>query len=331
MSFPEINKRDCATYSYDLAQQVLSYDIKNGFTAAPKYSTAYPLLNEIIKFFRNLFYPQTNISTLIQGIITEAKKITKQEKNSYFEFAKVFKERVVDQHNFQAGGLRTFINTAELDQLLESLAQSTQLCPLFGKEEWETLGYRLENIPPLPLNSDDILQSDCPFWPEKKVWETHEWILVGSVELLDFGKKVMDKCQEKFPEKFPKSMRKHPNPIYVNFVDYKLTSKQVGPPPVKPYWALVTKDAVPESLGMAWNKRNAHLATFNYRGATPYEAVFGVIKNNLQSDCKEIQIACLNGEVGDLLGPCMRFSGAYAVKPERIDPESHGMLAVRNL
>src|SRR5258708_619998 len=44
---------------------------------------------------------------------------------------------------------------------------------LFGERDWETLVGRVAPAPALPPNIEAILQGPCPFFPGKKVKETH--------------------------------------------------------------------------------------------------------------------------------------------------------------
>jgi hypothetical protein len=49
----------------------------------------------------------------------------------------------------------------------------------FGPKEWFIhFGAHLRNVPRLPSNIVEILSSPCPFWPDKKVYETHLLVLV---------------------------------------------------------------------------------------------------------------------------------------------------------
>jgi hypothetical protein len=49
----------------------------------------------------------------------------------------------------------------------------------FGPREWFIhFGTHLKNVPRLPSDIAEILASDCPFWPSKKVHETHLLVLV---------------------------------------------------------------------------------------------------------------------------------------------------------
>lgn len=48
----------------------------------------------------------------------------------------------------------------------------------FGKEQWAKYFGDVGNEPPLPKNIDKILESDCPFFPGKKVADTHMLVLI---------------------------------------------------------------------------------------------------------------------------------------------------------
>lgn len=49
----------------------------------------------------------------------------------------------------------------------------------FGPEKWKKhFGVDVGEVPPIPVNMYQILNSSCPFWPEKKVGETHLLALI---------------------------------------------------------------------------------------------------------------------------------------------------------
>jgi len=48
----------------------------------------------------------------------------------------------------------------------------------FGKAKWNTYFGDIGQEPPLPANIDQILLSRCPFWPDKKVQDTHLLVLI---------------------------------------------------------------------------------------------------------------------------------------------------------
>ena len=48
----------------------------------------------------------------------------------------------------------------------------------FGKAEWEKYIGIVGEEPPLPSDIEEILNDPCPFWPNKKVHETHVLCLI---------------------------------------------------------------------------------------------------------------------------------------------------------
>jgi hypothetical protein len=112
-------------FNFNLDRNLLSYDSKKGFTISPKYATKYQWVNNIVKFFRKLFYPETRISAVLDGFIIEAKKITdNQDKIAHLKIAKVFKDKIIGTHKLQAGNWKTNISTDKFDQELDNLAES---------------------------------------------------------------------------------------------------------------------------------------------------------------------------------------------------------------
>src|ERR1700722_3919862 len=56
----------------------------------------------------------------------------------------------------------------------------------FGVKQWNTFFGNVGEEPPLPANINEILESDCRFWPGKKVYETHMLVLIpAKVNLQD--------------------------------------------------------------------------------------------------------------------------------------------------
>ena len=77
--------------------------------------------------------------------------------------------------------------------------KTISLPPLaFGKADWEKYFGEVGIEPPLPPNIHDILESSCPFWPAKKVKETHLLVLIpqtvnGKALTLDYLEQLIQK------------------------------------------------------------------------------------------------------------------------------------------
>ena len=48
----------------------------------------------------------------------------------------------------------------------------------FGKEQWERYIGDVGSVPPPPANIEAILANPCPFWPNRRVEETHALFLI---------------------------------------------------------------------------------------------------------------------------------------------------------
>lgn len=113
---------------FDLKDQLIGYDSKSGFVTIKKIKYPFLWLNEIVKLFRYIFYPQFRIKTVLEGLKIEIKKIQSEEdKYTYLRVVKTFKEKVVDRHNQRKGFLRTVFPTEELDRELTNLVEKSEI------------------------------------------------------------------------------------------------------------------------------------------------------------------------------------------------------------
>jgi len=68
-------------------------------------------------------------------------------------------------------------------KLLKTIKKNTKVSVpkiAFGKAEWKKYFGDVGAEPPLPANLNKILYSPCPFWPGRKVLETHLLTLIPS-------------------------------------------------------------------------------------------------------------------------------------------------------
>lgn len=114
----------------------------------------------------------------------------------------------------------------------------------FGKAKWEEYFGDIGVEPPLPSNIEQILNKPCPYWPSKKVRETHLLVL--------FPEKINEKPLTLFLmqqlAKNPK--RKGHVPSYNNSLNVKENNDilKINSHSLPSYWALITKDTIPNSL-----------------------------------------------------------------------------------
>ncbi|MGR3912507.1 MAG: hypothetical protein QRY71_04275 [Candidatus Rhabdochlamydia sp.] len=128
-----------------------------------------------------------------------------------------------------------------------------QKTPPFGPEEWNH--YLGISVPPLPIpdHLTSILQSPCPFWPDKLVEETHITCLIPQ------GVSALDVLEKLLP---PFALR-HLSP-------------RLGVPSDKSYWMLITKCIIPNSSSQNPSTQNKLLPP-HYRIPHALEAIMAVI------------------------------------------------------
>jgi hypothetical protein len=119
----------------------------------------------------------------------------------------------------------------------------------FGPKEWYTyFGGHLRNVPRLPSNIEEILNSPCPFWTAKKVHETHILVLVPeSVSGEPLTLKTLGELVQK--------------PLQGNSTKYDCfdIGQYADSPPANSHWVLMTKDVIEESRNKSFKNQQALL------------------------------------------------------------------------
>jgi len=119
----------------------------------------------------------------------------------------------------------------------------------FGKDQWEKYFGDIGKEPPLPKNIYKILNSPCPFWKGKKVFETHMLVLVPKT--IDGKPLTLNKLGE--------LVKKPKNGGYATQYRYiwdEITKKHGDNPIDKSSWVLMTTDVID---GRAGKTRDAQL------------------------------------------------------------------------
>jgi hypothetical protein len=112
----------------------------------------------------------------------------------------------------------------------------------FGPKEW--LIYfraRLRNIPRLPLNIAEIMNSPCPFWPNKKVYETHLLVLVPQTIR---GQPITLRTVEE--------LVKNPLEGYATQYSYFDLGEHTDPDAPPSHWVLMTRDVIKGSRNTSY-------------------------------------------------------------------------------
>jgi hypothetical protein len=133
----------------------------------------------------------------------------------------------------------------------------------FGKEKWAIHIGDVGIEPPLPPDIDKILKSPCPFFPGKKVEETHLLTLIPKTVN---GKPLTLNSLEELM-KLPKKG------IATRYVSYRdgIKKEHGDAAPSFSYWVLFTKDVIPESRKKSYNKQKKLVASYSHKAHVLYE------------------------------------------------------------
>ena len=120
----------------------------------------------------------------------------------------------------------------------------------FGAKEWSRYFGEIGSAPPLPENIVDILNSPCPFWPDKEVKDTHLLVLIpatvnGKAFTLNLLRRLVKKnrgCGH--------SARYF---LYDDEVQHSLGDEY----PSSSYWVLLTRDVLPGSRNESYTAQQA--------------------------------------------------------------------------
>ena len=121
----------------------------------------------------------------------------------------------------------------------------------FGPSIWEKYFGPIDQAPLLPKNLQALLRSSCPFWPRKKIYETHILALIPRLTLGQFIER----------------MRFENRPLFKPFeIEFE---HQVE----KPYWILMSRNTLPNCYKMTYEERCQLIAQYpDYRPCKLIEA-----------------------------------------------------------
>jgi hypothetical protein len=139
----------------------------------------------------------------------------------------------------------------------------------FGKAQWEKYFGDVGVEPPLPANINEILESPCPFWPNKKVHDTHLLVLIP--KYVNGKLLTLNTLQEliQSPQKGGYGTK------YSYY--YDIAEKEIGSHPVSSsYWALITKDVLLNSRKKTYSEQQS-LINSPYVVPNSLEIVTGIL------------------------------------------------------
>jgi hypothetical protein len=120
----------------------------------------------------------------------------------------------------------------------------------FGPKEWFIhFGTHLSNVPRLPTNITEILNSPCPFWPSKKVHETHLLVLVPQAVN---GQPLTLKTLEEL-------VKKPLTGSATQFRSFNL-GKYTDPTAPPSHWVLLTRDVIEGSRDRSYQDQQIFLS-----------------------------------------------------------------------
>ena len=131
----------------------------------------------------------------------------------------------------------------------------------FGPKEWYIyFGGHLRNVPRLPHNITDILNSPCPFWPTKTVVETHLLVLIPETVS---GQPLILKTLGEL-------VKKPLNSGYATKYKYCGLGEYVDLP-AQSHWALLTHTVIEGSRNKPYQDEQALLTQYSQKAQVPYE------------------------------------------------------------
>ena len=152
----------------------------------------------------------------------------------------------------------------------------------FGKKQWETYFGDIGIEPPLPTDIRNILKSPCPFFPGKKVRESHILVLIPEtvngkrLNLTLLGELV----------KAPKDGKATQ---YRYIWDEIINDQGINQATPKSHWALMTKDVIPGSRNKSYPDQKKMIADvvekteINYEVPNAIDALICIFMHHISS------------------------------------------------
>jgi NLR family CARD domain-containing protein 3 len=133
----------------------------------------------------------------------------------------------------------------------------------FGEVEWKQYFGDVGSAPDLPSHIAAILDGPCPFWPHKKVRDTHLLVLIPAT--VDGVPLTLNRLGE---------LIKHPS-HGGHRTEYRYYNErikvQIGKEsPPHSYWVLLTRDVLPGSRNTGYADQKALVANYARRKSVPY-------------------------------------------------------------
>ena len=135
---------------------------------------------------------------------------------------------------------------------------------IFGEKAWSQYFGEVGEAPPLPVHIVDTLNSACPFWPDRKVKDTHLLVLIpATVDGKPFSLNLLRKLVQS-PQGGGYSTRYR---VYDREVQEQFGTQ----PPGHSYWVLMTRDVLEGSRDETYTSQQALVAQHAGRTGLYYQ------------------------------------------------------------
>ncbi|MBF5058757.1 putative nucleotidyltransferase substrate binding domain-containing protein [Candidatus Neptunochlamydia vexilliferae] len=146
---------------------------------------------------------------------------------------------------------------------LRSSSLSFPIPPMaFGPKEWERYFGPVGEVPPLPLNIEEILNSPCSIWSGKKVKETHLLTLIPKTVN---GKSLTLNALQALIEKPLGGGHATKCRTYIAYVE-ELGDQGV----LYSHWLLMSHDVIPDSRNKKYNDQKSLVKALSQKSQKPY-------------------------------------------------------------
>ena len=132
-----------------------------------------------------------------------------------------------------------------------------------GEAEWKHYFGDVGSAPDLPSDMATILDGPCPFWPNKKVRDTHLLVLIpATVGGVPFTLNLLGE------------LVKHPShgghKTKYSYYHERVKAQMGEASPPRSYWVLMTRDVLPGSRNTGYADQKALVAGYASRESVPY-------------------------------------------------------------
>jgi NLR family CARD domain-containing protein 3 len=135
---------------------------------------------------------------------------------------------------------------------------------VLGEVEWKYYFGEVAPAPDLPQDMVTILDSACPFWPDRKVRDTHLLVLIpAKVNGQPFSLNLLRELIQN-----PKAGGHRAE---YRYYDSSVQAQFGAASPAASYWLLMTRDILPESRNKSYRSQQKIVAAHVSRTSLPYE------------------------------------------------------------